>query len=124
MLADNDWTLRPVVNGDTVLNNGNCLDAAKKIMMLDEWGLWRDSFFEVDEVAGKTFSADEPFPSSSQLYLLLTNSNLFEESMLITYPPIRDGSLTAANIANQEIVENAAASCTTVVSVMGMDLAT
>ena len=38
--------MTPIVNGDAVLSNPNCLEAAKKVQMLDNWGLWSQSFFE------------------------------------------------------------------------------
>ena len=56
-------------------------------MLMHEWGFWADNFFEAEEFAND----DEPFPLSSQIFLLLSDSSLFGvKNLLMTYPPVFD----------------------------------
>ena len=55
-------------------------------MLMHEWGFWADNFFEAEDFAND----DEPFPLSSQIFLLLNDTSLFGKNLLMTYPPVFD----------------------------------
>lgn len=63
MARRSEWTMKPIVNGDTVLDHANCKEAAQKVLMLDSWGMWSQSFFDSYEETDKTYSATDPFPA-------------------------------------------------------------